>query len=391
MKKIIALLLAVVMCLSLCACAGEEETTRKKDKNKESGNAYEEYEDLLEYLEAEDYESALRYIQELYDEQQANLPDVPADAEELYQHVLWALECYEDGSNIWIDEMDESIGGAELTQYIYENLTALGEYKDCQELLGRFTIVENVHLSTVRTDVDNLGNENQYGSERTYGALGHMTVLRNPMSSEMETHIFGYDFWGSRYYAYDDEGRIGAIECGYIYDNSRDINALISFHYDDAGRLVKLETNTSGGDSYYTEFSYDDNGTVTKITASGGYYTYVTEYTYNETGALVKEVRERFYGSGMDLDGRTTLEYTLDDNGVATGYTELIQDSYSSYYKQFYSNRTNVHVFTLDGQGRVIMDQVTYGMIIDREGNESKPDSVSSVYEYSYGDYYIYE
>ena len=48
MKKLIALLLAVIMCLSLCACGNNSELEK-----------YEKYETLINYMEAEDYESAL--------------------------------------------------------------------------------------------------------------------------------------------------------------------------------------------------------------------------------------------------------------------------------------------------------------------------------------------
>ena len=139
MKKIIAFLLAVLMLLSLCACESEPESSRKKDRDDEddSSEKYEEYEELLEYLEAENYEAALYYVQKLYDEQQANLPDVPADAEEQYQQVLWALECYADDSGVWVEELDKSLSGTELAEYIYGQLTALGDYKDCKELLER--------------------------------------------------------------------------------------------------------------------------------------------------------------------------------------------------------------------------------------------------------------
>lgn len=393
MKKIIAFLLAALMCLSLCACAGEEASSRKKDRDKDKGeekNSYEEYEELLKYLEAENYEAALYYVQELYDEQQANLPDVPADAEEQYQHVLWALECYEDGSGVWIEELDKSLGGSELIAYEYERLMELGDYKDCKELLDRITIVKDLHLSTVCTDVDNLGNESQYGSVRIYNEQGQLVTLQNPMNHEDDEHIYGYDFWGHRYYSYDASGVLSTIECGYIYDNSKDINAVIRYNYDDAGRLVKLESDTASGESYLTEYTYDEQGRVTKITCTGGYYSYATEYTYNENGCLVKEVREEYYSSDMDLVNRTTFEYTLDENGVATQFAELHERSYSTYSKSFYNTQTNVHDLTVDSQGRVVSDSVTYGKIIDRDGKETKPDYVSGVYTYTYGDYYFY-
>lgn len=51
MKNIITLLLAVVMCLSLCACGSSKELEK-----------YEKYETLINYLEANDYASAIAEI-----------------------------------------------------------------------------------------------------------------------------------------------------------------------------------------------------------------------------------------------------------------------------------------------------------------------------------------
>ena len=393
MKKIIAFLLAVLMLLSLCACESESESSRKKDRDDkdDSSEKYEEYEELLEYLEAENYEAALYYVQKLYDEQQANLPDVPADAEEQYQQVLWALECYADDSGVWVEELDKSLSGTELAEYIYGQLTALGDYKDCKELLERFVVVKDVHLRTLRTRVDNLGNEDQYDSERIYNAQGQLTVLKDPFDQENQIHIWGNNLWGNYFYTYDANGALSSMECGYVYSESKDISAKIRYTYDDAGRVCAAETDTAGGETYQAEYTYDEQGNLTKITCNAGYYVYVTEYTYNEAGKLIREVRENCYASNMELNDRTTLEYTLDGNGVATQYTELIERSYSTYYKTFYNTCTNVHTLTVDGQGRVVSDSVTYGMIIDKEGKETKPDSVSAVYTYTYGDYYIYE
>ena len=59
MKKIISMLLVVVMCLGICACASEEE------------KLYEKYEDIIEALEDEDYEDAVKEIYKLYEKSDA--------------------------------------------------------------------------------------------------------------------------------------------------------------------------------------------------------------------------------------------------------------------------------------------------------------------------------
>ena len=52
MKKLLSLLLAAALVLSLGACGKE-------------ANPYEKYEELFEYMEREDYDSAMAYIREL--------------------------------------------------------------------------------------------------------------------------------------------------------------------------------------------------------------------------------------------------------------------------------------------------------------------------------------
>ena len=59
MKKTISLLLALVMCLSLCACGGGESAESPYEK-------YAKYDELFTYLETNDYDSANAYIQDFF-------------------------------------------------------------------------------------------------------------------------------------------------------------------------------------------------------------------------------------------------------------------------------------------------------------------------------------
>lgn len=71
MKKILSLLLAAALVLSLGACGKAE-------------NPYEEYEELFEYLEREDYDSAMAYIRELAGEPESEpqaAPDTEAETQ----------------------------------------------------------------------------------------------------------------------------------------------------------------------------------------------------------------------------------------------------------------------------------------------------------------------
>lgn len=59
MKKYISLLLALVMCLSLCACGGNNTSESPYEK-------YAKYEELFMYLETNDYDNANAYIQNFF-------------------------------------------------------------------------------------------------------------------------------------------------------------------------------------------------------------------------------------------------------------------------------------------------------------------------------------
>jgi len=90
MKKQIALLLAAVLCLSLCACGNSSELEK-----------YKKYETLINYMEAEDYESALAEmirISGYTDEPEDNEPEdtQPSETEPVAHTVEITLDNWQE-------------------------------------------------------------------------------------------------------------------------------------------------------------------------------------------------------------------------------------------------------------------------------------------------------
>lgn len=393
MKKTIAFLLAFLLCLSLCACGGETDSKKDKDDEDEESEEellYEKYSDLIDYMEEGQYEAAIDHITQIYEEEQANLPDVPEDAEELYANTTRALESYQQGYGFWNSETEATMYGNDLMQYIYENLTTLGDYKDSEEILARIVIIPDTLLSVSCVNSDNLDNKSTSTSTREYNKDGQLTILKSPLSPEMDTHILGGNLWGDRHLFYDESGKLAKLQIGYFYNETPDIRAAIACTYDDNGNLTGMEINTDGGETHLTEYTYDDNGNLIKVTCTS-YYMYITTYTYNDAGALIQEVRETYSSDGTSLNNRITRTYTLDNNGHPSQMTELIQESYYKRTDDFYSTQTNEHTFTCDAQGRILSQSVSYGKIVYRNGSESNPGTVTSEFTYQYGDYYFYE
>lgn len=73
MKKVIALLLALMVCLGLCACGGGEDAQIKADAEK-----YNEYKDLIDKIEAGDFAGAYSDFVDRFPEQEVSAPTIDA-------------------------------------------------------------------------------------------------------------------------------------------------------------------------------------------------------------------------------------------------------------------------------------------------------------------------
>ena len=113
MKKIISMLLVVVMCLGICACASEEE------------KLYEKYEDIIEALEDEDYEDAVKEIYKLYEKSDAKEEENKEDEKIEEEETEESLDnrYLDDSGNIVLVEFEN--GKKFILNYNYFDVTVV--------------------------------------------------------------------------------------------------------------------------------------------------------------------------------------------------------------------------------------------------------------------------
>lgn len=403
MKKTVVWIMVLALAVSLCGCAA-------------AGGG--EYDDLIAAIEDDDYDEALRQLQELMDvtepantqdpveDENATLPSTgpapcahlgaaatctadsvcnacgellekalghdyqegictrcgeadPADAARLkvYNNVMAWIDSYERMGSCNTADMGYLTGNAAL-EYIYNKLLELGNYRDCPEYLSRFSIVPDqlLYFDLVRTD--NLGNlVSRTTIDYEYDALGRVT---------MSEHIDYNDPFG----VYLQEFSCCVYDGSYAHGGSQ-YHAV--YEYDDQGRITQIQWYYVSLRSILTP-EYDENGRIQSMhfrmnTVSGtlmyeydaiGQLTgiqgpdYQLAYSYNPDGTLASRT----------ISGKSnyTTVYTYDAAGNRTGWT---RDADSC-------------VITYDDQGRILQENIT-----TREG--------TSVHDYHYGDFYIYQ
>lgn len=393
MKKTIAFLLAFLLCLNLCACGSD---TPAKGDDDEDENEYEalveKYEELLDYMEEGNYQAAMDYVEGRYTEQQAQVPDVPADAETIYENTLYALERYQSGSNYYVEALEKSLDGNDLLAYIYDQFVQLGDYKDSEEYLARFTVLPDVQLSVDYVSTDNLGNQGSVAtSTYRYDRDGNPTYYFYRMNDDHLTTQLTLGYRNhDMHCVYDEQGNLSQLEFGYFYTDSSTLYAVTTFTWED-GKPVSSTTQIDTGGTYDTTYVFDEAGRISEITLDDSpYNTYVTTFTYDENGNLTQKTSIRYHSSGSLAD-RHTWTYTLDDNSHPVRMTYSYEYSYDSGLDAFYHTQEDIHEYTCDSQGRILTDTVTYGQIYYRNGDVTNPISVSTVYTYTYGDYYFFE
>lgn len=310
MKKTIALLLALVMGLSLFACGGGNVTTETKGEGDSNENQVETTAD-------------------------------PAAGVEL-----------EKQFNIAMFKLDTSIFNGQTAAFkeAYGILSQLGDYKDAQAYLDRFTIIPDVCLMETYSKINAFGEEEySYSVDYGYSADGKTLFDAkncNKYSDPMATRTV---------YTYNNEGVV--IEESIVSGGTTQEKVTIThnadgsvaqkdhlyadgtvstqtFAYDDAGRLITMVW-VEAGSTY--EYAYDDNGLLVSVVGTGSEknsFTETTQCAYDTDGNLITEticvkvpgteqetVRSYFYENGIlvrveekkELDGILEISYTYGD------------------------------------------------------------------------------
>lgn len=317
MKKAISLLLALMLCLSLCACGGGNDAPETKG-NEEIDNPIENQVETTED------------------------PALEAEREKQYNIALRKLETSVfDGQSAAFKEA-------------YEIFAQLGDYKDAQAHLEKYTILPDMRLMETCSEVNAFGEEVNSCS-RDYGYDAEGKTVYDPKDCSTP-----YDSTTRTIYTYNEEGVV--IEEVRISGTMTVQKTSIT--HDEVGNVIKKESLDADGTTTTQTFDYDAMGRletmmeVLVVEPYGDTYKVTSKYTYDDNGVLVSVVEK---GDG----GTETTEYAYDANGNLLTETITLdlkygpdQETVKSY---FYENGVLVRVEENSGENSLIVITYTYG------------------------------
>ena len=288
----------------------------------------------------------------------------PENMDALYFQTLNLVYRYANGYSVYTLETDEYLDEEEKLPYIYEKLVALGDYKQTQEFLDRFTIVPSKLTDVTQYNTDKLNNVssswlNRYGYDET----GAMTWARGDDIVEM----YGvYDTYDTQYFTYDDNGNLVDVQIKW-YDTIEAIGTPIC---DGEGKMVGMQVQEQS-DEYTSVFTYDAEGRVIKLEIPDADYgdPRIYEYTYDDTGKLATKVLSCWEGRDV-----TTSNYIYEGDAVVE--IQQVRNYWSEAYNWTYT-------FTNDEQGRPLSAVIT----------TDDPDVTYKAQEvvYTYEDLYFFD
>lgn len=295
--------------------------------------------------------------------------------------VKYLNECMEDVANnatpsFWSDleENGENFSGNQAWKKLYETFTQLGNYKDSAELVGRFTILEQMCTGAKIARVDNLGNQSSGDYEIfKYNAQGQM--IRG-QSEEIFRMYGAYENY-NLYFFYDEAGRLSKVQQG----SGNNISIVIAPTYDATGRMI-------GGDYQSNDYThklsyvYDDQGRLVENTVWGGSNRHQYTYTYDTEGRLVSQVRWYGWNSPEYKNYRYTTQFTYDGQGNLTEKV-TVKEYYRSWEKTFEQQERTTITYTNDDQGRPISASIK----VESDDNRYASQKVT----YTYEDLYFFE
>lgn len=404
MKKTIALILALLLTLSLCACSVVNER----------------YVALIECLDRHDYDGAYGQIGMLRQQAIENGDIVivePQDEDyELvnrYQGIADFLANYSPYSynSLYNSDTEQWIEGNEALAYCYAQLQTLegvdkwldSEYFTFEEgfptdraaLLSRFAIVENKLIRTTRSTIDNMGNENTDDNSSWFYDENGALVVEYLSWYDAQMRWEGlYSQNGYCRFTYNDAGVI--TETRITDRENESVYAVIVPTYDNAGNLI-TETITDNNGEYVFSYSYDSNGNCTQMDYSDKWYDYSVVYTYNDQGQLIQKDRY-IYDEYMEyryVDVLKTTVYTYDASGKLES-AEITNQNFGWTYSGagfetfLSSSKTDSISYSYNAEGLMTQEVWSYGETVNKDGEVTKPDNTSATIDYIYSDYYIF-
>lgn len=376
MKKLLCMILALIMILSLCACGQENPSNNDNTNNQTNQNGENNANGTTDEPSEE-----IKSMMSSYEVIAAKLKDY-ANGEEIYSYV----------------DDHEVVGGAALS-HLYQRLTDMEELdawygsewmpKDDpdtewnrQKLLAGFSAqkdsllklscVITTHTEDIKTFEDAYVWE--YNPDGTVAKVSFVDMLYTnlyPFWLDIPAHMLykqnlsGKDYFesmSSLTFTYDENGNMVKIKRhGTTEEQTRD---LINLERDASGKLVGANSVDEDGDKKNYTFTYDAQELMI-CTESTDVWKIMT-YTYNEKGQLlIAESGNLSYKYNYDADGKLTkVEYSGNKN-------KMVEVN-----------------FTYDDQGRPATTSYSEGYFPLNHGQTLDFSKVE--FQYVYGDYCTY-
>lgn len=375
MKKALSLILALVLCLSLCACGNNDQTGTPEAQASIPNNP------VLEPSHAPSFTAPID-------------PDngITSDADQTllnrYSKILSCLEAATiPGEVVLIYDWDDGSQYAwqDALRYCYEQLQGMeavdsllgDDVADRQALLSGFTVIRDQKLRKSCKSEDNLGNVSEGDvNSWTYDAEGRMNYVYDAsLISEWE-EMYRAD--GSAVLSYDEDGYL--IEIKFMHQSMDIVYAILTYHYNEQKQLTHTVYKTNYEQITYN-YTFNSDGKVSKIEwiwGNGGNIRYWITFAYE--GDLLKE--RIYYQADIDETDHYWYEatvYTYDEKGHLSSSTKTVSVWFSN--GELRERTVYNSTFVCDEQGRVI-----------QQTNIPGPNATykNLVYTFHYGDYYIY-
>lgn len=383
MKRLLCMILALIMVLSLCACGQEKPSNDNNANNQTNHNG--ENNTNGNGATGEPSEE-IKKMMNKYDVFATKLKNY-ANGEEIF--------CY-------ISDDKELAGGEALT-YIYKQLTEMEELDawygtqwmpkddlkikwDRQKLLAGFSVQKDVLLKqscviTTQTEDQKTFNNAyvwEYNPDGTVAKVSFVDMLYTelyPFWLDIPAHLLyeqnrsGKDYYESICsisFVYDENGKLTKVKRHATTENqTRD---LINLELDATGKIVNAQSVDEGGSKKNYIFTYDAQGRLASAEMNSPVY----QYTYNENGQLLQvEGSNRSYKYTYDADGK------------------LMKVEYDDRISWATSKNGKVEVtFTYDDQGRPATATYSEGFFSLNHGQTLDYSKIE--FQYVYGDYCTY-
>lgn len=393
MKKLLCMILALIMVLSLCACGQETPNTNDSANNQTNQNG----------------------------ENNTNGNDATGEPSEEIQKMMnkydvfaTKLKNYANGEEIfcYISDDEELVGGEALT-YIYKQLTEMEELDawygsewmpkddpdtewDRQKLLAGFSVQKDLLLKlscVITTQTEDTKTFNNayvwdYNPDGTIAKVSFVDMLYKtlyPFWLDIPAHVLyeqnrsGKDYYESICsisFVYDENGQLTKIKRHATTENqTRD---LINLELDADGKLISANSVDGDGSKKNYTFTYDAQDMLTRA-ESDQKWSLSYQYTYNENGQLLQADGD---GNGENVLSKS-YKYTYDADG------KLTKVEYDNSISWVSSNYGKVEVtFTYDDQGRPATVTYSEGYFPLKHGQTLDFSKVE--FQYVYGDYCTY-